>query len=86
LTWFDTLSREVVSQMIFGDEDPATDPHIAELAPVALAPHRVDRDAEFDRGLVVSKTLWQDGDGHAVPPLAAASTWPATLFGSMMVR
>jgi len=42
--------------MIFGDEDPATDPHIAELAPVALAPYRVDRDAEFDRGLAVSET------------------------------
>jgi hypothetical protein len=42
LTWFDTLSCEVVSKMLFGDEDPATDPHIAELAPVALAPHRVD--------------------------------------------
>jgi hypothetical protein len=69
--------------MVFGDEDPATDPHIAELAPVALAAHRVDRNTELGRCLAVSKTAWQDGDGHAVPPLATVRIWRAMPLSSM---
>jgi hypothetical protein len=72
LAWCHIHSRQIVAQVVLGDEDAAANPQETKLAAPTLAADGVDRDIQLDRNLVVSKSARQKGDGHELLALASS--------------